>query len=186
MIAEREAYREKQPELSERQLVFVDESAISTTLHHAYGRAPAGERVTLYSPTYGARRTLVGAVAVDGRSALAVLDEGLRISSFQAYIRDSLAPMLRPGDVVVMDNLRIHKHPDAVAAIEATGASVVFQPRYSPEFNAIEHCWSWIKHRLRNLGCRVIDQLVSYAEQTWREITPELCQSWARGCGYAV
>ena len=76
MIAEREAYREKQPELSERQLVFVDESAISTTLHHAYGRAPAGERVTLYSPSYGARRTLVGAVAVDGRSALAVLDEG--------------------------------------------------------------------------------------------------------------
>jgi transposase len=67
-----------------------------------------------------------------------------------------------------MDNLRIHKNPEAVSAIEATGASVEFQPRYSPEFNAIEHCWSWIKHHLRNLGCRAIDQLVSYAEQTWR------------------
>lgn len=186
VLAEREAFLMKQPELSERQLVFLDESAISTTLHHAYGRAPAGERVTLYAPTYGARRTLVGAVAVDGRRALAVLDEGLRVNSFQAYVRDLLAPMLRPGDVVVMDNLRIHKNPDAVAAIEATGASVVFQPRYSPEFNAIEHCWSWIKHHLRGLGCRAIDQLVSHAKQQWQKITPKLCQSWARGCGYAV
>ena len=115
-----------------------------------------------------------------------VLDGPIDGASFLAYVEQFLCNTLRPGDVVIMDNLRIHKNPEAVAAIEATGASVEFQPRYSPEFNAIEHCWSWIKHRLRNLGCRVIDQLVSYAEQTWREITPELCQSWARGCGYAV
>ena len=172
--------------MREHRLIFLDESSISTNLHHAYGRAPAGERVTLYALPYGARRTLVGAIATDGQTALAVLNDGLRVSSFQTFIQEKLVPMLRPRDVVIMDNLRIHKNPEAVAAIEATGASVEFQPRYSPEFNAIEHCWSWIKHRLRNLGCRVIDQLVSYAEQTWREITPELCQSWARGCGYAV
>ena len=125
MVAERAAFFEEQPALSEHKLVFLDESAISTNLHH-------------------------------------------------------------PGDVVIMDNLRVHKNPDAVAAIQATGATVVFQPRYSPEFNAIEHCWSWLKHHLRSLGCRAIDPLVSYAEQLWRKITPELCQSWAKGCGYAV
>jgi transposase len=186
VVAERAAFFEEQPALSEHKLVFLDESAISTNLHHAYGRAPAGQRVTLYAPTYGARRTLVGAISTDGRTALAVLDDGLRISSFQDFIRDHLAPMLHPGDVVIMDNLRVHKNPDAVAAIQATGATVVFQPRYSPEFNAIEHCWSWLKHHLRSLGCRAIDPLVSYAEQLWRKITPELCQSWAKGCGYAV
>jgi transposase len=165
VLAEPEAFSKKQPELSDRQLLFLYESAISTTLHHAYGSVPAGERVTLYSPTYGARRRLVSVVAIDGRRALAVLNEGLRITSFQAYVRNLLAPMLRPGDVVVIDNQRIHKNPDAVAAIEATGASVVFQPRYSPEFNAIEHCWSWIKHHLSGLGRSAIDQRVTHAKQ---------------------
>ena len=164
----------------------MDESAISTTLHHAYGRAPSGQRVTLYAPTHGARRTLVGAISLDGRTTLAVLEEGLRVDSFKTFILDHLAPMLRAGDVVIMDNLSTHKNPEAVAAIEATGAEVVFQPRYSPEFNAIEMCWSWIKHDLRRIGCRAIERLVTYAERRWAEITPTLCRAWARGCGYAV
>ena len=83
-----------------------------------------------------------------------------------------------------------HAHPDHFgglrAVVEATGAEVVFQPRYSPEFNAIEMCWSWIKHDLRRIGCRAIDRLVTYAERRWAEITPTLCRAWARGCGYAV
>lgn len=95
---------------------------------------------------------------MDGRTAMAVLDEGLRVDSFKTFIQDHLAPMLRPGDVVIMDTLSTHKNPDAVAAIEATGAEVVFQPRYSPEFNAIEMCWSWLKHDLRRIGCRAIQR----------------------------
>lgn len=103
-------------------------------------------------------RPLVGAITLDGRTAMAVLDEGLRVDSFKTFIQDHLAPMLRPGDVVIMDTLSTHKNPDAVAAIEATGAEVVFQPRYSPEFNAIEMCWSWLKHDLRRIGCRAIQR----------------------------
>jgi len=166
--------------------MFLDESAISTTLHHAYGRAPRGQRVRLYAPTYGARRTLVGAIALDGRKALGVVQKGLRIESFLEFIRTELAPILKPGDVVIMDNLRVHTNREAVAAIEACGAEVVFQPRYSPEYNAIEHCWSWVKHELRRIGCRAIDRLVEYTKRRWEQITPTLCRSWARGCGYAV
>lgn len=120
--------------MSKRSLIFLDESAISTTLHHAYGRAPKGQRVRLYAPTYGARRTLVGAIALDGRKALGVVEKGLRIESFLEFIRSELAPMLKPGDVVIMDNLRVHTNREAVTAIEACGAEVVFQPRYSPEW----------------------------------------------------
>lgn len=172
--------------MSKRSLIFLDESAISTTLHHAYGRAPRGQRVRLYAPTYGARRTLVGAIALDGRKALGVVQKGLRIESFLEFIRTELAPILKPGDVVIMDNLRVHTNREAVAAIEACGAEVVFQPRYSPEYNAIEHCWSWVKHELRRIGCRAIDRLVEYTKRRWEQITPTLCRSWARGCGYAV
>ena len=115
-----------------------------------------------------------------------MVQKGLRIESFLEFIRTELAPILKPGDVVIMDNLRVHTNREAVAAIEACGAEVVFQPRYSPEYNAIEHCWSWVKHELRRIGCRAIDRLVEYTKRRWEQITPTLCRSWARGCGYAV
>jgi transposase len=164
----------------------LDESSISTALNHNYGRAPRGEQVVLHAPTYGARRTLLGAIGLDGRKALSVLHGGMKVADYQAFIADHLVPMLKPGDVVVMDNLRIHKRAEAIAAIEATGAKVVFQPCYSPEFNAIEHCWAWIKQALRHVAVRAVDVLVDQAKKRWEAIDAGLCRSWARGCGYAV
>ena len=119
----------------------MDECSISTAINHRYGWAKRGERVTLYAPTHGARRTLLGVIGVDGRQALTVLERGLRIPTFIEFVRNKLVPILRPGDVIVMDNLQIHKNLEAVALIESTGARALFQPPYSPEFNAIEFCW---------------------------------------------
>lgn len=167
-------------------MIFLDECSISTALNHRYGRSKRGSRVTLYAPSYGARRTLLGAIALDGRKALAVLDKALRVPTFFEFVQVSLVPMLREGDVVIMDNLRIHKNADAIAAITAAGAEVLFQPPYSPEFNAIEFCWSWLKHDLRRIASRTVDDLVAHARKRWDQVGAHLCRQWARGCGYDV
>lgn len=128
----------------------------------------------------------MGAIAVDGRKTLAVLEKGLRIPSFIDFVTNNLVPMLRTGDVVVMDNLRVHKNAAAIAAIEEVGARVLFQPPYSPEFNAIEFCWSWLKHDLRRVASRTVTRLVEAALKRWESVTPHLCRQWTRGCGYDV
>lgn len=186
MVEKRDAFVKAQPALSRRALVFLDECGISTALNHRYGWSKSGERVLLHAPTYGARRTLVGAIALDGRKVLSVLEKGLRVPSFIEFVRQQLVPMLRKGDVVIMDNLRIHKNPEAIAAIEDAGAEVVFQPPYAPEFNAIEFCWSWVKQDLRRAACRVVDDLVNCALAKWDQVTGALCRQWSRGCGYDV
>jgi transposase len=117
---------------------------------------------------------------------MTTLERGLRTQSFLAFVESSLVPMLRKGDIVIMDNLRIHHNADAIALIEQAGATVLFQPPYSPEFNAIEFCWSWLKHDLRRAAHRRIDALLEAVERRWSQLTADLCASWARGCGYAV
>ena len=87
---------------------------------------------------------------------------------------------------MVMGNLRVHHNPEAIEMIEAVGATVLFQPTYSPEFNAIEFCWSWLKHDLRRAAHRRIDALLATVEKRWVDLTTALCRAWARGCGYAV
>ncbi len=185
-MARREAFLEEQASLDANKLIFLDECSISTALNHRYGWAPAGERVVLHAPVRGTRRTMVGAIALDGRRALDIIEKGLRIPSFIEYVRNRLVPILRPGDIVVMDNLKIHRNAEAIELIEKAGATVLFQPPYSPEFNAIEFCWGWIKHRLRRIAARNIDSLITYARDQWEAVTPELCRAWIRGCGYAA
>lgn len=175
-----------QPTLASESLVFVDECSISTALNSEYAWSKRGEPVTLFKPRYGQRRTLVGAIGQDGRRALSVLDKGVKVETWLDFVDHHLVPMLREGDVVVMDNLRAHHNAAGIARIEATGATVQFQPAYSPEFNAIELCWGWVKHELRHLACRNISRLVESALKRWASVTPELCSAWTRGCGYAV
>lgn len=175
-----------QPSLDASRLVFVDECGISTALNHRYGRSKRGERVVLYAPTYGTRRTLVGAIAVDGRRTMTTLEKGLRTETYLDFVRNSLVPMLRAGDIVVLDNLRIHHNPEAIALIEEVGASVLFQPPYSPEFNAIEFAWAWLKQDLRRAAHRRIEALLATVTKRWEQLNEALCRSWARGCGYAT
>ena len=117
---------------------------------------------------------------------MATLEKGLRSGTYINFVREHLVPILREGDIVIMDNLRIHHNPEAIALIESAGATVLFQPPYSPEFNAIEFCWSWLKHDLRRAAHRRIDALLATVERRWGEVTEALCRSWAKGCGYAV
>lgn len=182
----RERFLKQQPEIDASKLVFIDECGISTALNSRYGRARRGERVILYAPTHGAKRTLVGAIAMDGRKTLKVLEKGLRIETWHAFVEECLVPILKVGDIVVMDNLRTHHNRLGIELIEKAGATVMFQPAYSPEFNAIEFAWSWVKHDLRRVANRDVERLVQSAIQRWDDVTPSLCQGWMRGCGYVV
>ncbi|MFT6158263.1 MAG: transposase [Myxococcota bacterium] len=106
--------------------------------------------------------------------------------TFIDFVTQNLVPMLRAGDIVVMDTLCVHKNAEALAAIEAVRATVKFPPPYSPEFNAIEICWGWLKQDLRRVASRSVTRLIEATLKRWESVTPHLCYQWARGCGYDV
>ena len=97
-----------------------------------------------------------------------------------------MAPELQPGDIVIWDNLSIHKDPDVVAAIKATGARLEFLPPYSPELNPIEEAWSKVKTFLRVVKARTFDTLVDGLGEALRAVSPTDCLGWFEHAGYAL
>lgn len=105
---------------------------------------------------------------------------------FQAYVRAILVPSLRPGDIVVMDNLSPHKNEHTVALIEQAGASVRFLPAYSPDLNPIEMMWSKVKALLRGAEARTAEELQRAIAQALRQVTPQDAAHWFAACGYSI
>lgn len=105
--------------------------------------------------------------------------------AFRAYVGQVLVPTLRPGDIVVMDNLSPHKSDPTLKLIAETGAQVLFLPAYSPDFNPIEMMWSKIKHILRSLEARTVSDLISAIGQALARITPNDALNWFAHCGYS-
>lgn len=153
-----------------------------TRLH---GRIARGQRLRALVP-YGRWKTMtfVAALRCEGISAPLVLDGPVNAASFQAWIDQMLAPTLRPGDIVVMDNLSSHKGPGIRRAIRAAGAKLFFLPPYSPDLNPIEKMFAKLKTLLRKAAERT-------AEATWRRIgtlldnfPPQECANYVRSAGY--
>jgi len=119
-------------------LVFVDESGANTGMTRTYGRAPQGERVRATAPGAWENVTLIAGMRVAGVVAPLELPGAVDGVVFQTYVQERLVPELREGDVVVVDNLSVHKNRAAIAAIEATGARVEPLPVYSPDLTPIE------------------------------------------------
>ena len=139
MKARREAWFDLQPELDPEKLVFLDETGATTKMARLRGRSPRGERCRAAVPHgHWKTTTLVAALRLDGLAAPMVIDGAMNGEAFTAYAETLLAPTLRPGDIVIMDNLPAHKVSGARAAIERTGARLLFLPPYSPDFNPIE------------------------------------------------
>jgi len=135
----RAEWRTRQPDLRPGRLVFIDETWTKTTMTRLYGRAPCGKRLVEAVPHgHWKTSTFVGALRCDGLSATGVFNGPINAEMFLAYVEQVLVPTLRPGDVVIMDNLRCHKVAGVREAIEAAGASVLFIPPYSPDLNLIE------------------------------------------------
>jgi len=123
---------------------------------------------------------------VGGLSAPAVFDGPIDNVSFLAYVEQVLAPTLRPGDVVVLDNLASHKQPDVRARIEAAGATLRFLPPYSPDFNPIEQAFAKLKAFLRAARPRSFDQVTALVALALTLFTPTECVNYIRNCGYRV
>ena len=152
MAAQRRQWRDGQPVHDAAQYVFLDECGVTTDLLRRYGRSPRGTRLHDHTPcSHWETHTVIAALRVDGVSAPAVFDGPIDNASFLAYVEQILVPALRPGDVVVLDNLTVHKQPEVRTAIEAVGAQLRFLPPYSPDLNPIEQAFAKLKAFLRAL-----------------------------------
>ena len=150
-----------------------------------HGRAPRGERLRASVPHgHWKTTTFVGGLRLTGMTAPMVLDGPMTGAWFQAYVEQVLAPTLRPGDIVILDNLPAHKGAAARAAIEAVGASVRFLPPYSPDFNPIENAFAKFKALLRKAAARTVDQLWDAIAQAIETFSPPECANYFAAAGY--
>lgn len=173
--------------LDPRRLVFLDETWAATNLARRYGRQLRGKRLVAAVP-HGPWKTttFVAALRVEGLTAPLVIDGALNGEVFLAYVRQQLAPTLRPGDLLVMDNLSAHKVAGVRQAVEAAGAQVVYLPPYSPDYNPIELVFSKLKWLLRSAGARTVDGLWNLLGKLLDHFPAAHCANYFRHCGYAT
>jgi transposase len=165
--------------------VFIDETWASTKMTRTHGRAPRGERLRSSVPHgHWKTTTFVGALRNSGMVAPMVLDGPINGVAFQAYVDQVLVPELRPGDIVVMDNLGSHKGPGVRAAIEAAGARLLYLPPYSPDFNPIENAFAKLKAALRKAAARTVDALWDTIGRIVASFTPTECNNYFAAAGY--
>lgn len=187
MALARAAWQLGAPLLDPARLVFLDESGVRTDLVRRYGRGQRGERVIDSAPdSRWHTTTFLAALRVTGLTAPAVFDGPIDGESFLAYIVQVLAPTLRPGDIVVMDNLSCHKSPAVRRALDQVGAALWFLPKYSPDFNPIELCFAKLKSILRAARCRVREDLWATIGACVPRFAPTECRNYFRHCGYAA
>ena len=130
--------------------------------------------------------TVIAGLRVDQLTATAVFDGPIDNPTFLAYVEQVLVPTLQPGDVVVLDNLAMHKQPEVQAAIEQAGARLRFLPPYSPDFNPIEQAFAKLKAFMRAARPRTFDQVVELVAIALDLFSPLECLNFVRHCGYRV
>jgi len=149
------------------------------------GRARKGERLRAGIPHgHWKTTTFVAGLRLDGIAAPMVLDGPINRDAFQAYVDQVLVPELKPGDVVVMDNLSSHKGPAVRRAIEAAGANLLYLPPYSPDFNPIENAFAKLKALLRKAAVRTIGALWDQIGMILNLFTPAECANYFKAAGY--
>ena len=150
------------------------------------GRALRGDRVYDRAPAgHWGTTTMISSIRLDGSTACMTVDGATDTEVFQAYVQFVLRPTLRPGDMVVLDNLPPHKDTVAIRLIEHAGADVCFLPPYSPDFNPIEKMWSKVKARLRTEKARTQETLATAISQALAQVTPSDARNWFASCGYS-
>ena len=166
-------------------LVFIDETWTKTNMTRLYGRALRGKRLVSAMPHgHWKTSTFIGALRCDGLVAPSVFDGAINGELFLAYVQQVLVPALRPGDIVIMDNLRSHKVAGVREAIEAAGASLMFIPPYSPDLNPIEMAFAKLKALLRAKAIRTVEALWNALGTLAGCFTPKECANYLRHDGY--
>jgi transposase len=168
-------------------VLFLDETGAMTNLVRSHGRSGAGSRCVDYAPNgHWKVVTAVASIRLGGMASAATMACPMDGELFQTYLRESLVPTLRAGDVVVMDNLASHRHPRVRELIESVGATPLYLPPYSPDFNPIEMIWSKVKRLLRSAAARTIDALHEAFGNAMAAVTPDDIAGCFRHCGYAT
>jgi len=183
----RRAFIRRQPALDPDHLVFIDETWASTNMTRRYGRAARGLRLLAPVPHgHWKVTTVVAGLRTSGITAPCVFDGAINGARFRAYIEQMLAPTLRPGDIVILDNLNSHKVTGIREAIEAQGAQIVYLPPYSPDLNPIEQGFAKFKAALRKAAERTVDGLWQAIGRTLDLFSPQQCRNFFKQAGYAI
>lgn len=165
--------------------MFVDETWFNTQMSRYWGWAAKGEKIPEAIPAGHWRSfTLLGAMTRSGLLATMTLEDATDTDVFLTFLEQVLCPKLQPGQIVVMDNLSAHKAPAVREKIEATGASLLYLPAYSPDLNPIEKCWAKIKLILRTLKARTAEALDPAISEAIAAISPQDAIGWLHHCGY--
>lgn len=183
--AGRAAWRIQQAGLDPERLVFLDETWAKTNMTRPRGRSRCGTRLIASVP-YGHWKTttFVAALRTKGLTAPLVIDGPINGEVFLAYVQQQLAPTLKPGDIVVLDNLSSHKRAGVREAIESVGATLLYLPPYSPDFNPIEQAFAKFKWLLKSAAERTVESLWRTCGQLLDEFSSTECRNYIHHCGY--
>lgn len=185
MKQQRDAWPEQMRDIDPEHLVFIDEAGAKTNMARLRARAAVGERALAKEPAgHWATTTMIGAVRLSGPCATLAVNAPVDGDVFRIYVEQVLVPTLRVGDVVVMDNLQSHKVAGVREAIEAAGATLLYLPPYSPDFNPIENMWSKVKQWLRSAAARTFDSLCDAIAAALKAVTADDCRGFFGHCGY--
>lgn len=186
VAAKRAFWRRHQHKVDPRRLIFVDETWVKTNMTRLHGWSTVGQRLVEKVP-FGHWKTMtfIAGLRCDGLCAPIVFDGPINGQSFLAWVKQSLVPILKPGDIVVLDNLGSHKSQVIRKTIRAAGAKLIFLPPYSPDLNPIEQAFAKLKTLLRKADARSV-------EETWKNIgtllqafSPDECANYLVNSGYA-
>jgi len=185
VVARRQAWFDAQPGLDPEKLIFIDETGASTKMARLRGRARRGERCRAAVPHgHWKTTTFTAGLRLGSLSAPMLLDGPMDGDAFRAYVTHVLVPELTPGDIVVMDNLPSHKVTGVRHAIEQAGATLLYLPPYSPDFNPIEMAFSKLKAILRKAAARTIEDLWDVIAQSLDEFNTTECRNYFVAAGY--
>ncbi len=168
-------------------LIFIDETSIKTNMTPLRGRSPKGQRLIADVP-FGKwqTQTFIAGLRCDGLVAPWVVNGAMNGEAFETYIRTQLAPTLNPGDIVICDNLNVHKNNAAAQALAERGAWFLFLPRYSPDLNPIEMAFSKLKAHLRKAMARTYDELWKAVGKVCDLFSPTECWNFFKAAGYGA
>jgi transposase len=168
-------------------LKFIDEAGANLAMTRLYGRAPRGERVTESVPrNYGLQTSIISTLGLDGVEATMTVEGAVDTEVFNVYVREVLGPVIKPGDILVLDNLAAHRASQIEQVAQERGAEVIWLAPYSPDFSPIELMWSKIKAALRAAKARTHEELERALVAALNLITQDDCLGWFNYCGYQV
>jgi len=185
VVQARREWKEFQKNIDSNRLVFLDESGAKTNMTRLYGRSFRGMRCHDSAPNgHWETVTVLSSIRLDGSTESVVFDGAVDRKMFDEYIKVFLAPCLRPGDIVIADNLSAHKSQKARDIIKMQQAEFIFLPAYSPDLNPIEKMWSKVKQTLRGIQARTHEDLFEGIGKALGFVSASDAQGWFKSCGY--